>query len=197
MAQAIQIVGALIILGAFAASQLGEMPTDSRLYLALNVVGSVVLAVLAVIEGQIGFILLEGSGRSSRRGASSSSSARKPGSRPARRLKPPSAPPASISRSASFRIPSSSAAPAAPSQSVWPSGGRGDAGVAERRDVLEGEHVLPPFEQRRAARPPLPHRRVEDRLQRAVLPFSSSAAFLGSDALGAPAARRRGRRAGR
>ena len=59
MAQVIQIVGALIILGAFAANQLGEMPTDSRLYLLLNLVGSVVLAILAVVEGQIGFILLE------------------------------------------------------------------------------------------------------------------------------------------
>ena len=43
MAQVIQIIGALIILGAFAASQLGELPTDSRLYLALNVVGSTIL----------------------------------------------------------------------------------------------------------------------------------------------------------
>lgn len=60
MAQAIQIVGALIILAAFAASQLGELETDSRLYLLLNLVGSTVLAILAVIEGQIGFILLEG-----------------------------------------------------------------------------------------------------------------------------------------
>jgi hypothetical protein len=60
MAQVIQIVGALVILGAFAANQLGEMPTDSRLYLLLNLVGSAVLAVIAVVEGQIGFILLEG-----------------------------------------------------------------------------------------------------------------------------------------
>jgi hypothetical protein len=60
MAQVIQILGALVILGAFAASQLGELRTDSRLYLLLNVVGSVVLCVLAVVEGQIGFILLEG-----------------------------------------------------------------------------------------------------------------------------------------
>ena len=60
MAQVIQIVGALIILGAFAGSQLGEMPTDSRRYLVLNVVGSVILAILAVVEGQIGFLLLEG-----------------------------------------------------------------------------------------------------------------------------------------
>ena len=60
MAQAIQIIGALIILGAFAASQLGEMPTDSRLFLLLNLVGSVVLGIIALVEGQIGFILLEG-----------------------------------------------------------------------------------------------------------------------------------------
>jgi hypothetical protein len=60
VAQVIQIIGALIILGAFAGSQLGELPTDSRLYLLLNVVGSVILAILAVVEGQIGFLLLEG-----------------------------------------------------------------------------------------------------------------------------------------
>jgi hypothetical protein len=60
MGQVIQIVGALIILGAFAANQLGELPTDSRRYLALNLVGSVILCVLAIVEGQLGFILLEG-----------------------------------------------------------------------------------------------------------------------------------------
>jgi hypothetical protein len=60
MGQVIQIIGALIILGAFGANQLGEMRTDSRLYLLLNLVGSVVLAILAVTEGQLGFILLEG-----------------------------------------------------------------------------------------------------------------------------------------
>lgn len=59
MGQAIQIIGALIILGAFAANQLGELRTDSRLYLLLNLVGSVVLCILAVVEGQLGFILLE------------------------------------------------------------------------------------------------------------------------------------------
>jgi hypothetical protein len=60
VAQVIQIIGALIILGAFAGSQLGELPTDSRRYLVLNVFGSAILAVLAVVEGQIGFLLLEG-----------------------------------------------------------------------------------------------------------------------------------------
>jgi fluoride ion exporter CrcB/FEX len=60
MGQVIQIIGALIILSAFAANQLGELTTDSRLYLLLNLVGSVVLCILAVVEGQLGFILLEG-----------------------------------------------------------------------------------------------------------------------------------------
>jgi hypothetical protein len=60
MGQVIQIIGALIILGAFAANQLGELRTDSRLYLLLNLIGSVVLCILAVAEGQLGFILLEG-----------------------------------------------------------------------------------------------------------------------------------------
>ncbi len=58
MGQVIHIIGALIILCAFAASQLGELPTDSRLYLLLNLVGSVVLSILAITEAQLGFILL-------------------------------------------------------------------------------------------------------------------------------------------
>jgi hypothetical protein len=58
--QVIQIIGALIILGAFAGSQLGSLPTDSRRYLTLNVVGAAILTVLAVVEAQIGFVLLEG-----------------------------------------------------------------------------------------------------------------------------------------
>ena len=49
MAQVIQIVGALLILGAFAAQPARRMPTDSRLYLALNLVGSAILAVLALV----------------------------------------------------------------------------------------------------------------------------------------------------
>jgi hypothetical protein len=58
--QAIQIVGALMILAAFAAVQFERLRPESRLYLALNLVGSVILCVLAVVSAQLGFILLEG-----------------------------------------------------------------------------------------------------------------------------------------
>jgi hypothetical protein len=60
MDQVVQIVGALLILAAFAAVQFERMRPDSRLYLALNLVGSVILAVLAVHAEQWGFLLLEG-----------------------------------------------------------------------------------------------------------------------------------------
>jgi hypothetical protein len=58
--QLIQVIGALLILAAFAAVQFDRMSPDSRLYLALNLVGSIVLAVLAVAASQWGFVLLEG-----------------------------------------------------------------------------------------------------------------------------------------
>jgi len=60
MDQVVQIIGALLILAAFTAVQLERMRPDSRLYLALNLFGSAILAVLAVIAEQWGFVLLEG-----------------------------------------------------------------------------------------------------------------------------------------
>ena len=54
-----QVVGALLILVAFAASQFGAMDPHSRTYLVLNFVGSLILAVLAWHERQWGFLLLE------------------------------------------------------------------------------------------------------------------------------------------
>ena len=59
MDQAIQIVGALLILVAFAAAQAGRMVPHSRLYLVLNLLGSVILTFLAAVESQYGFLLLE------------------------------------------------------------------------------------------------------------------------------------------
>lgn len=59
MDQLVQIVGALLILIAFAAAQFGAMDPHSRIYLVLNLFGSLVLAVLAWREWQWGFLLLE------------------------------------------------------------------------------------------------------------------------------------------
>ena len=54
-----QIVGALLILAAFAGAQFGKLSQSSLSYLWLNLVGSVVLAGLAYHEEQWGFLLLE------------------------------------------------------------------------------------------------------------------------------------------
>ena len=59
MDQVVQVVGALLILAAFAALQLGRISAVSRLYLVLNLIGAIILAVLALNEEQWGFLLLE------------------------------------------------------------------------------------------------------------------------------------------
>lgn len=60
MDQLVQVAGALLILVAYGAAQLGALDQHSRLYLVLNLIGSAVLAVLAWHEEQWGFLLLEG-----------------------------------------------------------------------------------------------------------------------------------------
>lgn len=58
--QVVQVVGSLLILAAFAAAQRGLLNQKSLTYLLLNVVGSTVLAIEALLERQWGFLLLEG-----------------------------------------------------------------------------------------------------------------------------------------
>ena len=60
LVQAISVIGALLILGAFAANLLQWLNTSNLWYSLINFVGSVILTVVAVIDQQLGFILLEG-----------------------------------------------------------------------------------------------------------------------------------------
>ena len=60
VAQAIQVLGALLVLAAFVLAQRGRLSTGAPLYLWLNLVGSATLAVLAAIGPNWGFLLLEG-----------------------------------------------------------------------------------------------------------------------------------------
>jgi membrane-bound ClpP family serine protease len=59
MDQIVQVLGSLLILTAFTAAQRGWLSTESRAYLVLNLVGAGVLAVLAALAHQFGFLLLE------------------------------------------------------------------------------------------------------------------------------------------
>ena len=59
MDQIVQVAGALLILSAFAGAQFNRLSPQSRLYLWLNFVGALILALLAYVEKQWGFLLLE------------------------------------------------------------------------------------------------------------------------------------------
>jgi hypothetical protein len=60
MSQALQIAGALMILAAFALVQVGKLTPHAYAYLWLNLIGSAILAALALEQQQWGFLLLEG-----------------------------------------------------------------------------------------------------------------------------------------
>jgi hypothetical protein len=58
--QVISVLGALAVLAAYAANQLRFIGPANLSYSVMNFVGSAVLTVIAVIESQWGFLLLEG-----------------------------------------------------------------------------------------------------------------------------------------
>ena len=60
MTELVQIVGAILVLAGFAAAQLGRVSAKSVGYLVINLVGSALLAAVAVIGRDWGFLLLEG-----------------------------------------------------------------------------------------------------------------------------------------
>ena len=55
----VQLAGSALVLIAFVAAQANRLTPHSRRYLALNLIGSLGLAVSAVVEAQWGFLVLE------------------------------------------------------------------------------------------------------------------------------------------
>ena len=60
MEQAIQVVGAILVLLGYVLGQTGRVDASSRSYLVINLVGSALLALVAVLGRQWGFLLLNG-----------------------------------------------------------------------------------------------------------------------------------------
>jgi hypothetical protein len=60
MLQVVSVLGALAILAAFAANLFGWISPSNLWYSVANFLGSAVLTVVAVVDRQLGFLLLEG-----------------------------------------------------------------------------------------------------------------------------------------
>lgn len=60
MEAVVELVGAALILSAFVLAQVDRLSTGSLAYLLLNLTGSGTLAVVAAVDADIGFLLLEG-----------------------------------------------------------------------------------------------------------------------------------------
>ncbi len=58
--QVISVFGALAILGAYAANLLGWLGPANLSYSVANILGSGILTFIAIVDQQLGFILLEG-----------------------------------------------------------------------------------------------------------------------------------------
>ena len=60
MGQVVQLVGAVLILAAYVAAQQNRLRLDSVQFLAMNMVGAGILAMVAAVNRDLGFLLLEG-----------------------------------------------------------------------------------------------------------------------------------------
>ena len=58
--QVISVLGALAILGAYTANLFGWLRPANLSYSLANLIGSGILTIIAVVDQQLGFILLEG-----------------------------------------------------------------------------------------------------------------------------------------
>lgn len=58
--QLVSLVGAVLVLAAYAALQAGRLRSGSTLFCLMNVAGSLLLTWVAVVDRRAGFILLEG-----------------------------------------------------------------------------------------------------------------------------------------
>lgn len=58
--QILSVVGAILVLGAYASLQFGWLGREHRLFHLMNFVGAALLAWVAIADRRAGFILLEG-----------------------------------------------------------------------------------------------------------------------------------------
>ena len=60
MGQAVQLLGAVLVVGAYVAYQQNQLRLDSVQFLGMNTLGAGILSVVAAVQGDFGFLLLEG-----------------------------------------------------------------------------------------------------------------------------------------
>ena len=60
MLESVSVLGALAILGAYAADQRGWIDPSRLSYSVANFVGAGILTFVAVVDGQVGFVVLQG-----------------------------------------------------------------------------------------------------------------------------------------